>query len=350
MSACEQNKEEKNIAMTEAPAPSPTAGPSFVKVEELDYTTLVSKSQNEALHEVLRSLPAVGLQATQLGKARLLLQEILYHRAAGDRVFLAYTSNLISSGLRDTFAFLAREGLVDGFISSAGGIEEDVIKCGGSTLLGRFDLDGAQLRRKGINRIGNLLVPNDNYCWFEDFFTPLLRKLHEKQRSSRWTTHTTPSEVIYAMGEDMSTEHPTICESSLLYWCYRQSIPVFCPAFTDGSMGDMIYFYNFSRKGLLIDPVKDVSKLRGLAAEQTSGGKNCAIVLGGGLPKHHLLRNIKMDRVVLVTTGIEADGCTSSGILADDISCGLLTPECEVVRVQGDATMIFPLLMVRGNP
>jgi deoxyhypusine synthase len=29
------------------------------------------------------------------------------------------------------------------------------------TYLGDFALNGAQLRRKGINRIGNLLVPND---------------------------------------------------------------------------------------------------------------------------------------------------------------------------------------------
>ncbi|KAF4745283.1 hypothetical protein FOZ63_022029, partial [Perkinsus olseni] len=29
------------------------------------------------------------------------------------------------------------------------------------------------------------------------------------------------------------------------YWCYKNNIPVFCPAITDGSIGDMIYFHSF---------------------------------------------------------------------------------------------------------
>lgn len=287
----------------------------------------------------------MGLQATQIGRGRQLVQRILHHRAHGDRVFLAYTSNLISCGLRDTFAYLAKEKLVDCFISSAGGIEEDVIKCGGSTVVGQFGLDGRALRRRGINRIGNLLVPNDNYCWFEDFFMPVLGTLHEAQRASRWQTHTRPSDFIAAMGAAMEKEHPDTCTSSLLYWCYKNAIPVFSPAFTDGSMGDMIYFYNFSQKGLVVDPIGDVVRLRALAAKEGEG-RNAAIVLGGGLPKHHLLHTVAMDTVVMVTTGLEADGCVSSSVLADDQSCGLLKRGAEVVRVQGDATVVFPLMMV----
>lgn len=321
-----------------------TAVDTVDQVYGVDFRRFVRASQESTVRAVISSLPTVGLQASQVGRARHLIQRALHHRAEGDRVFLAYTSNLISCGLRDTFAYLARERLVDCFISSAGGIEEDVIKCGGSTLLGQFSLDGKSLRRRGINRIGNLLVPNDNYCWFEDFFTPVLKTVHEAQRESRWTTHTAPSDIIAAMGAAMAMEHPDTCTSSLLYWCYRNEIPVFSPAFTDGSMGDMIYFYNFSNKGLVVDPLVDVARLRQLAATKT--GRNVAIVLGGGLPKHHLLSNVPMDAVVMVTTGLEADGCVSSGVIADDISCGLLRPDTEVVRVQGDATLVFPLMLI----
>ncbi len=34
---------------------------------------------------------------------------------------------------------------------------------------------------QGINRTGNLLVPNSNYCLFEDFFTPVLNQMHDEQ-------------------------------------------------------------------------------------------------------------------------------------------------------------------------
>ena len=42
---------------------------------------------------------------------------------------------------------------------------------------------GRELRMKGMNRIGNLLVPNDNYCKFEDFVMPILDKMVEEQKS-----------------------------------------------------------------------------------------------------------------------------------------------------------------------
>jgi deoxyhypusine synthase len=32
-----------------------------------------------------------------------------------------------------------------------------------------------------MNRIGNLVVPNDNYCKFEDWVMPILDKLLEEQ-------------------------------------------------------------------------------------------------------------------------------------------------------------------------
>ena len=67
-------------------------------------------------------------------------------------------------------------------VTTAGGIEEDFIKCLGPTYLGAFDLPGRELRSKGINRIGNLLVPNNNYCLFEDWLTPLLDRMLQEQR------------------------------------------------------------------------------------------------------------------------------------------------------------------------
>ena len=57
--------------------------------------------------------------------------------------------------------------MVDCIVASAGGVEEDFIKCLAPTYLGDFSLPGRELRDKGINRIGNLLVPNNNYVKFE---------------------------------------------------------------------------------------------------------------------------------------------------------------------------------------
>ncbi|KAH9601137.1 Deoxyhypusine synthase [Trypanosoma melophagium] len=319
-------------------------------ITEVDYSDLIKLDQEEAARRVLAAYPRIGLQATELGRARRIVQQALYHKQAGDTVFLAYTSNLISSGLRDTFAFLARERLVDGVISSAGGIEEDVIKCLGKTVMGRFSLDGKVLRKRGINRIGNLLVPNNNYCAFEDFFMPVLKEMHQLQVESRWEKMTAPSDIIAAMGAALERHHPDTCSSSLIYWCYRNNIPMFSPALTDGSMGDMIYFYNFSKKGLVVDPIVDVVRLREMGRRNNIhtdrvNGKITCIVLGGGLPKNHLLQHVESHTVVYVSTGLSADACPSSCNVAEDRANGLLSSDSEVVRVHGDATFVFPLLV-----
>lgn len=68
-------------------------------------------------------------------------------------------------------------------VTTAGGVEEDLIKCLAPTFKGDFSLPGAALRSKGLNRIGNLLVPNDNYCKFEDWIIPIFDKMLEEQSS-----------------------------------------------------------------------------------------------------------------------------------------------------------------------
>ena len=47
--------------------------------------------------------------------------------------------------------------------------------------MGDFRYDGAALQKKGLNRIGNLIVPNKNYCKFEDWMSPIIHKMHDEQ-------------------------------------------------------------------------------------------------------------------------------------------------------------------------
>lgn len=67
-------------------------------------------------------------------------------------------------------------------MTTAGGIEEDLIKCLAPTFIGDFEMDGKSMREKGLNRIGNLIVPNENYCKFQAWVTPILRKMLIEQK------------------------------------------------------------------------------------------------------------------------------------------------------------------------
>uniref|UniRef100_A0A915K7V3 deoxyhypusine synthase n=1 Tax=Romanomermis culicivorax TaxID=13658 RepID=A0A915K7V3_ROMCU len=253
---------------------------------------------------------------------------------SGCTIFLGYTSNMVSSGLRDVIRFLVQHNMVDCLVTTAGGIEEDIIKCLSPTYLGDFHLDGAYLRKNGINRIGNLLVPNDNYCRFEDWLLPILDELLKEQNETnfRWT----PSKMIRRLGQEINDE------KSIYYWAYKNNIPVFCPALTDGSIGDIMYFHTYRNPGLILDILEDLRLINSTAVRSNETG---LIILGGGLIKHHicnanLMRN-GADYAVFVNTGNEFDGSDAGARPDESVSWGKIKPTATPVKVYCDATIAF---------
>jgi len=142
----------------------------------------------------------VCLEISQIeARSGTVKDEVTGEESQGCTIFLGYTSNLVSSGMRDTLRFLVQHKLVDCIVTTAGGVEEDFIKCLAPTLIGDFSLKGQFLREKGVNRIGNLLVPNDNYCKFEDWIVPILDEMVEEQKATGnvWS----PSKIIAKLGK-----------------------------------------------------------------------------------------------------------------------------------------------------
>ena len=124
----------------------------------------------------------MGLQSTNIANAINVIKRMISLRQEGKcKIVLAYTSNLISCGLRETFNFLVKNKLVDTIVTTTGGIEEDFIKCMGTCYMGSFQVDDRAWRKKGLNRIGNMIAPNNNYCNFEDFILPLLDGMLKEQ-------------------------------------------------------------------------------------------------------------------------------------------------------------------------
>ncbi|KAL9264991.1 Deoxyhypusine synthase-like protein [Drosera capensis] len=264
----------------------------------------------------------------------------VYRESVRCKVFLGFTSNLVSSGVRDIIRFLVEHHMVDVVVTTTGGIEEDLIKCLAPTYRGDFSLPGAQLRAKGLNRIGNLLVPNDNYCKFEDWIIPIFDKMLEEQSKEKvlWT----PSKLIARMGKEINHE------SSYLYWAYKNNVSVYCPGLTDGSLGDMLYFHSFRNPGLVIDVVQDIRAMNGEAVH-AAPRKTGMIILGGGLPKHHICNANMMrngaDYAVFINTAQEFDGSDSGAHPDEAVSWGKIRGSAKTVKVHCDATIAFPLLV-----
>ena len=212
---------------------------------------------------------------------------------------------------------------------------------------------------------GLVLVPNDNYCKFEDWIIPIFDQmlLEQNKQNINWT----PSKMIHRfvvlqdwragirgcrqkrwfsdedlrwvpalLIETFSFFEPIMIrlgkeinnEESVWYWAYKNNIPVFSPALTDGSIGDMLYFHSYKNPGLKLDIVEDIRLMNNQAVHAKNTGM---IILGGGLVKHHinnanLMRN-GADFAVYVNTGQEFDGSDSGARPDEAVSWGMFPVE-----------------------
>jgi len=189
-----------------------------------------------------------------------------------------------------------------------------------------------------MNRIGNLVVPNDNYCKFENWMNPILDAMLEEQKASGkvWT----PSAMIHRLGKEINNEE------SVYYWAYKNDIPVFCPAITDGSIGDNVYFHSFRNPGLTIDIARDIRALNELSRNSKKAGM---IILGGGVCKHQIANAMMVrggaDYSVFINTGQEFDGSDAGARPDEAVSWGKIRTNAESVKVFADATLVLPLLV-----
>src|SRR3989344_375145 len=200
--------------------------------------------------KMLDSYASLGLQASNFSKAVEIINNMIKNKAY---IYIGYTSNMVTSGLREVFRWLAEHKKVDVIVTTAGGIEEDIIKCLGDFKVGSFRAKGDELRKRGINRAGNIFIPNSRYCDFEDFILPIFKEFYDIQLTTGKVA--TPSELAWKLGEKIDNKN------SIYYWCWKNKIPVFCPAITDGSIGDMIYFFKSKNPDFKIDVAEDIWKI-----------------------------------------------------------------------------------------
>ena len=86
----------------------------------------------------------------------------------------SFTSIIITSGLREVIRYLVKNKMVDCIVTTAGGIEENFIKCLAPTVIGAFNINGHDLFQRSVYRAGNMLLPCKSYSLFEHWIVPIL--------------------------------------------------------------------------------------------------------------------------------------------------------------------------------
>jgi len=285
--------------------------------------------------DFLQSYNSMGIQAANLGKAVEIIKQMIEEKAT---IFMSCTSNMISSGNREVIKFLVKHNYVHVLSMSAGGVEEDIIKCLKPFVSGGFDIPGRVLLEKGVGRIGNILAPFDRYLYFEKFLQPLFARVYDEQKKRNRPF--TPSEFIRELGKEINNE------DSVLYWAYKNGIPVFCPALVDGSLGSLFYFQRYSKKDLAIDILADHAKIINIVLNAEKTG---VLVLGGGTAKHYILNANAFrdgaDYAVYITTAQEYDASDSGGNQQEAMTWAKIKLNAPNVKVYAEASLVFPLLV-----
>ncbi len=312
----------------------------FRNSEEIEGTAIKGYDFNKGVNypNLIRSFSSTGFQASHFSRAIDITNSMIAEKAF---IFLGYTSNLVSSGLRDIFRYLVEHKKIDVIVTTAGGIEEDIIKCLGDFVLGDFNADGAELRKNGINRIGNIFVPNNRYVAFEKFIQPILHEIYEEQKRSGKVICS--SDLIWKLGEKINNKE------SICYWAWKNKIRIYCPALTDGALGDNIYFFSLNNSNFKIDIVEDIKRLNSTTIGLKKSG---VIILGSGVVKHSILNTNMLrngaDYAVYINTAQEYDGSDAGALPSEAVSWGKILPSAQSVKVFGDATILFPLLVAES--
>ncbi|MCW1304128.1 MAG: deoxyhypusine synthase family protein, partial [Candidatus Parvarchaeota archaeon] len=178
--------------------------------------------------ELLRELKASGgFMAKELGEAVDILEEMIKQKDC--LKFLSFPACIIATGCRGIIRELVRRKLFDVIITTCGTLDHDLARSFKEYFHGSFFTDDSELRRKGICRLGNVFIPNESYgIIIEEKMREFIKGLTVDKELSTY-------ELCWKLGEFIGNE------DSILYWCFRNRIPMIIPGLTDGAVGYHIW-------------------------------------------------------------------------------------------------------------
>ena len=248
--------------------------------------------------------------------------------------FLSFVGSLMSTGARGIIRDMVKNNMFNVIITTCGAIDHDIARTYDRYYAGDFRMDDGMLLENNIHRLGNVLVPMENYG-------PLIEEKVQKCLNE-----------IYKEGmRDVATYDitsyigSTLDESSFLYWANKNKIPVIVPGIVDGAVGSQVWLFYQQHKDLKIDILKDQSKLSDLVFEAKKSG---AFMIGGGISKHHTLwwNQFRggLDYAVYITTAHEWDGSLSGALVAEAISWGKVATRASQTTIHGEASTLLPFI------
>jgi len=285
------------------------------------------------MSEIAAQMAAVKvLGPGRFGKAVNILTEMFRSKEYCKLISLA--GPIVPGGLRRLLVELVDEGLLDGIVTTGANVTHDMLEgLGHRHIVGSETADDEVLKKRGLSRIYDLLVRQKAIEDLERTTRKMLDRIPQEQRKNI-SSH----ELLWEFGRQIRDKN------SLLATAYKRRVPLFCPGIFDSMLGLDLWTYS-QLNSLLINPFKDFSKLVEMTYESKRVG---VVILGGGMPKHHVLIANSyrggVDAAIQITLDRAEGGGASGAPLEEAISWGKIKTRDKLVTLVGDATIIFPLV------
>ena len=264
-----------------------------------DITLKQKMSVNEYIKEIDGS---GGFSAKEVAIGVDILEDIVNQDIP---LLFSFPACICATGTRGVIREMAKRELMDIVVTTCGSLDHDLARTWRDYYHGSFLMDDIKLHKQGINRLGNILIPNKNYgLIIEEKMQLLLKKMWEEKKE--WST----KEIAWRLGSSLN-------DKSIFFWLHKNNIPVYIPGIMDGAVGCQIWLFNQSHQGFKIDLLKDEQEL---ADTMFNTDKAAGLIVGGGISKHHLIWWSQfcggLDSAVFITSSPEWDGSLSGARLA----------------------------------
>jgi len=248
--------------------------------------------------------------------------------------FLSFIGAIISTGLRGIIKDMIKNNWFDVVITTCGALDHDIARYFSNYREGSFTLDDKELVDQKLHRLGNVLVPMKSYGPLIEEKIQLFLEKEYKNGKREMTT----ADITKMIGKHLG-------ENSFLFWAQKNEIPVVVPGIMDGAVGSQIWLFSQKHQDFKLNLIGDADLLAGLIFKAKKSG---ALMIGGGVPKHHTLwwnqYREGLDYALYITTAQEFDGSSSGALVNEAISWGKVTQKAKQTTVHAEATTILPFL------
>ncbi|MEK6835234.1 MAG: deoxyhypusine synthase family protein, partial [Nanoarchaeota archaeon] len=164
------------------------------------------------------------MQAGKLALAVNILEEAIKDKEC--KIFFGLAGAMVPGGMKQIIIDLIENKWIDVMVTTGANLTHDLGEALGSAhYQGHESMDDSKLKKIGYNRIYNSLMPNHIYIGLENFIKKNFNKL-SKTKNIR--------EFLSKLGE-------LAPKNTIVSACYRNNIPLFCPALADSGIGLMIW-------------------------------------------------------------------------------------------------------------